>query len=531
MPRCDSDSRAERLLKLAVAMDWLSAGENPSGLPARDDALFLPAEWGVPADVPFRRYRDEMELPEAFRTGGNGGLLIRNGRYASKRAGILPRRLPEGADVVAVTVAREQSEYRERLHTTGDGRVMGFRRLYRDGVAPAAVPADWPHAVFVTSHGLATLDQGSIPASFTQLIERASSAGLVTAALEVGGDAWDLGSDQGLLAFYCGRLAGRAPRTRYEGAPIPAGGGLFGDVLLGGGANISESAVIIGPAFVADGASVGANALVRASIAGPGAVIGEGAVISNRVILEGDGAVNTPAAPSRSIRARWDGQERSYRQWPLISYARLGKRAFDILFSLCAFVILATIFPLVALAIKLNSKGPVFYGHTRQGLHGRIFRCLKFRTMVQNAEAAQEELRAVNEVDGPQFKMEDDPRVTIVGAFLRATNLDEIPQFINVLKGDMSIVGPRPSPDAENQMCPWWREARLSVRPGITGLWQVERSRSRDNDFQEWIYYDVQYVRSLSFGRDIIIIFKTFGVLGSAFAKLFVTRTEAQTEK
>ena len=189
---------------------------------------------------------------------------------------------------------------------------------------------------------------------------------------------------------------------------------------------------------------------------------------------------------------------------------------------------LATVFPLVAAAIKLTSRGPVFYGHKRQGLRGKTFRCLKFRTMIVDAESVKQDLMAINEVDGPQFKIEDDPRVTIVGAFLRATNLDEIPQFINVLKGDMSIVGPRPSPDEENQMCPAWREARLSVRPGITGLWQVMRSAERTNDFHEWIHYDVQYVRRLSPLLDLKITAKTVLVLAGAVTKLFVTRGSAR---
>ena len=130
--------------------------------------------------------------------------------------------------------------------------------------------------------------------------------------------------------------------------------------------------------------------------------------------------------------------------------------------------------------------------------------------MMPDAEKARSKLRAKNDVDGPQFKMKDDPRIFRVGRILRRLNLDEIPQFWNVLIGQMSIVGPRPSPEKENQMCPAWREARLSVRPGITGLWQVSRKRDRDDtDFQEWIYYDVQYIKKQSVWLDLKIIFKT----------------------
>ncbi len=126
------------------------------------------------------------------------------------------------------------------------------------------------------------------------------------------------------------------------------------------------------------------------------------------------------------------------------------------------------------------------------------------------ADALQGQLRAINEVDGPQFKLSNDPRLTKLGNFLRRTNVDELPQLINVLLGHMSLVGPRPSPDCENQLCPPWRRTRLSVRPGITGLWQVLRLRDQDqSDFQEWIYYDVEYVRHQSFWLDVQIILYT----------------------
>jgi lipopolysaccharide/colanic/teichoic acid biosynthesis glycosyltransferase len=117
--------------------------------------------------------------------------------------------------------------------------------------------------------------------------------------------------------------------------------------------------------------------------------------------------------------------------------------------------------------------------------------------------------------------MADDPRITTVGRFLRETYLDEIPQFINVLCGQMSIVGPRPSPEWENTLCPPWRDARLSVRPGITGLWQVYRTRQPQRDFQEWILYDTQYVRDFSFGLDLWICWRTFRRMVGSFLSQF----------
>ena len=137
------------------------------------------------------------------------------------------------------------------------------------------------------------------------------------------------------------------------------------------------------------------------------------------------------------------------------------------------------------------------------------------------ADSFQSRLQAMSEVDGPQFKIEDDPRITTVGKFLRDTYLDEIPQFFNVLVGQMSLIGPRPSPEKENSLCPPWRDARLSVRPGITGLWQICRTRGEGQDFQEWIYYDTKYVKGLSVGVDLWLFWKTVKKLVKGFAKQF----------
>jgi lipopolysaccharide/colanic/teichoic acid biosynthesis glycosyltransferase len=189
---------------------------------------------------------------------------------------------------------------------------------------------------------------------------------------------------------------------------------------------------------------------------------------------------------------------------------RVVKRCLDASIAFCGLVLLSPLLLLVAAAVKLTSAGPVLFGHVRQGLGGREFRCLKFRSMKVGAERMQSELRALNEVDGPQFKIKNDPRLTPVGGFLRKTNIDELPQLWNVLVGDMSLVGPRPSPDAENQLCPAWRRARLSVLPGITGLWQVLRERQNTaSDFQEWIYYDMEYAKHRSLWLDLLILLYT----------------------
>ena len=180
------------------------------------------------------------------------------------------------------------------------------------------------------------------------------------------------------------------------------------------------------------------------------------------------------------------------------------KRVIDLIGAIVGLVALSPLLLVVAVLVKCTSRGPVLFVHRRQGLGGEEFGCLKFRTMHVGADAEQALLQARNEVDGPQFKITSDPRLTGLGVWLRRRNVDELPQLVNVLLGQMSLVGPRPSPDEENQLCPEWRRVRLSVKPGITGLWQVLRLRDEQHsDFQEWIYYDQEYARHRSIWLDL----------------------------
>ncbi|HET6249641.1 MAG TPA: sugar transferase [Tepidisphaeraceae bacterium] len=198
---------------------------------------------------------------------------------------------------------------------------------------------------------------------------------------------------------------------------------------------------------------------------------------------------------------------------PLSSVYRTTKRLFDVLFSLMGLMLTLPFYPIVMLAIFLEDGSPCFFGHERETLEGRTFRCWKFRSMRKDAQQMTAEMLAMNQADGPQFFIENDPRITRVGRILRKSHLDEVPQFINVLLGQMSVVGPRPSPRGENRYCPEWREARLSVRPGITGLWQVRRTRLRGRDFQEWIKYDIEYVESMNWIVDIKLLWQTLAVV------------------
>lgn len=185
----------------------------------------------------------------------------------------------------------------------------------------------------------------------------------------------------------------------------------------------------------------------------------------------------------------------------------LTKRCVDVLLSGLALVASSPAFLLIALAIKLDSQGSVLYRSTRVGRKSATFTCLKFRTMIPRAEALQETLRGLNERDGVLFKMENDPRITRVGRLLRKYSLDELPQFWNVLKGDMSLVGPRPPLPSEVVQYELDHLKRLAVLPGITGLWQVEARR--DPSFENYMKLDMEYVDRWSFWLDLKIMLKT----------------------
>jgi lipopolysaccharide/colanic/teichoic acid biosynthesis glycosyltransferase len=189
----------------------------------------------------------------------------------------------------------------------------------------------------------------------------------------------------------------------------------------------------------------------------------------------------------------------------------LVKGVVDRTVAAAALVVLAPVLGLLAALVKLSSPGPVLFKQLRGGLNGRPFRMLKFRTMRDGAERQRDELLALNEMDGPVFKIENDPRVTALGRFLRRTSLDELPQLWNVLLGHMSLVGPRPLPVGETQGLHGPFRRRLSMRPGLTCLWQI-RGRN-DLSFQEWMALDLQYVDGWSLGLDFAILMRTVPAL------------------
>lgn len=299
---------------------------------------------------------------------------------------------------------------------------------------------------------------------------------------------------------------------------------LLGPIVIGDDCRIEDYAQIVGPVSLGDRVHVGADAVVRESIVwsdvhleeksvvqrtliGDRSIIGKGETARNAVVMgvrkHNGTAVKVPEGYG-PLSARPGYAPRSLR---LRRALYLGaKRVVDVLLSACALVILSPLLLLIAIAVKLDSPGPAVFRQVRCGKGGKTFPMYKFRTMRADAENVKAGLMARNQVDGPMFKIESDPRITRVGGFLRSSSLDELPQLMNVLKGQMSLVGPRPLIMEEMKFSPAWRDLRLKVKPGITGLWQAY---GRGVDFHDWISYDTTYVKEQSMMLDLKIVLQT----------------------
>lgn len=187
------------------------------------------------------------------------------------------------------------------------------------------------------------------------------------------------------------------------------------------------------------------------------------------------------------------------------------KRIIDIVGSAFGIIILSPIMIIVAILIKLESKGSIIFSQDRVGKDGKLFKMYKFRSMIENAEELLDKLKDKNEMSGPMFKIKDDPRITKIGKFIRKTSIDELPQLFNVLKGEMSLVGPRPNLPKEVEKFTDFQKQKLLAKPGLTCYWQV---MGRNNiDFEDWMKLDVKYIKERSIVVDIKLIFKTFFVL------------------
>ena len=205
----------------------------------------------------------------------------------------------------------------------------------------------------------------------------------------------------------------------------------------------------------------------------------------------------------------------NYQTYVATEWQLFIKRVLDAAVSLFLLILFMPLFLIVALGIKLDSKGPVFFKQRRSGLNGRKFTLIKFRSMYLGSETRKKDLRRLNEMSGPVFKMHRDPRVTPFGRFLRKFSIDELPQFFNVLRGDMSLVGPRPPLPEEVDLYETWQRRRLSMKPGITCIWQV--SGRNKIDFNQWMEMDLQYIDNFSIWLDLKLLTRTLAVVVTGY--------------
>jgi lipopolysaccharide/colanic/teichoic acid biosynthesis glycosyltransferase len=527
------------LLIAEAARQAFSAADAPPS-PQSDIAWVIPPQWGTSVLAgPGHVLHTDLYAAVSGRAESSRQpwLALSHGRFVTRaRPALLDSVLAENhADVVAVQVSPQLQGRRERIRLTAEGELVGCRRLYSDVAEPTLPATCRPHHVFIRTACVERLFREGSVRNLEDVLARSQTSGLKVRFFSVAGAEIDLASSQGLLTL-CAWMLTPACRPRAVSpllcdrmnprAGVAPEARMVGPVLVGGGVQVEAGAIVVGPTVLCDGTRVGAHALVDAS------VVGEGVAVPSERRWAGACVLTPEDEPAQTSTERAATAvtgcgvaamhlEGEFRTWPRFSYVRCLKRVADVIMALVVILLFAPIIPFLALAIRLNSPGPIFYRDLRQGRHGRPFHCIKFRTMRVGAAEIQDKLRFVSEVDGPQFKINDDPRISGVGRFLRETCIDEIPQFFNVLAGQMSVVGPRPSPESENTQCPAWRDARLSVRPGITGLWQIHRTRLPFKDFQEWIYYDTKYVRDLSLKNDLWICIQTFRHLLSSFVEQF----------
>lgn len=393
-------------------------------------------------------------------------------------------------EILSIRIHDERERgYRERIITGADNSFVRFERIYADTDSRLARVALTP------DRRLAHLWQKASDAPTAWREIRKEVDRTQRSVISVNGSVFDRAEDAQVMEFMrtlmqrwprpdatVTRISQRSSKSKIwsdQASSIDDGTTLVGPLWVGAGRKISKDTSIVGPKVLWDdpNARPPVETLQWQEI-----------------------------EPSPTFRISVKPRQRG-------GFSRACKRLFDIVFALVVLALTLPLYPFVMLAIWLEDGRPFFFAHRRETLGGKLFHCLKFRSMRRDADQIKARLAAQNQADGPQFFIEDDPRLTNIGRFIRKTYIDELPQFFNVLMGSMSIVGPRPSPHRENQYCPPWREARLSVRPGITGLWQVRRTRRRGMDFQEWIKYDIEYVENISWRLDLAIIWETICVV------------------
>jgi lipopolysaccharide/colanic/teichoic acid biosynthesis glycosyltransferase len=418
---------------------------------------------------------------------------------------------------------------KERLNFDATGQIRGIHRHYEDATWPflAGVAATvLPGAAGILTAGLATRSLAGLRSALT-------ARGVPGRDIPVKGGSIDLRTEHGLLAANelfvlqaADTQAGpRSSKPIYIGSEhrIHARARLIGPIVIHSHVEIEENATVLGPAVIGAGARIAAGAVAAHVTVGPDCVVQRGQVVRDQAWFQianeesSAGQCGRLSYGERLARLSFLAAESSQLEdeaVPTLHRHLFLKRALDVTVAAVALLLLLPVLAIIATAVWLESRGPIFFGDQREGMSGRAFGCWKFRTMFTGAHLAQIQLNGLNQTDGPHFKVERDPRVTKVGRVLRALNVDELPQLFNVLIGQMSLVGPRPSPFRENQVCVPWREARLSVRPGITGFWQVCRHHRSAGDFHQWIEYDLLYVQHLSLWLDLKILAATVLTLG-----------------
>jgi lipopolysaccharide/colanic/teichoic acid biosynthesis glycosyltransferase len=478
----------------ARASDGISSAGAPSA--QRAGATEAPTIWGLdPVQLHDHYWAARgvqvvrLGAPSSVVEGAELYLLTDRNTLALFRVRPLLDTLSWAAPLVLIARVHEDCRrpYREHAVTAPDGSLQRFVRRY------AARYTRTARVAFTPDRDIAQAWQAmhDTPRPWRRLRRQIPAARRETRSVR--GRFYDLREEAELDRFtrdlvgawpgpsaIVSRALAHGPAVRADPeARIAEGARLIGDVWVGAGRTVAADDLVVGPAILWDDPA--RRPVVQHIQWGD---------LEPMAVL-----ARTPRPAKRS------------------SLSRMAKRAFDIVFALAVLGLTLPLYPLIMLAIWLEDGRPFFFAHGRETLGGREFPCLKFRSMRKDAEQIKAQLAQRNQADGPQFFIEDDPRLTRAGRYLRKANLDELPQFLNVLAGHMSVVGPRPSPRHENQFCPAWREARLSVRPGITGLWQVNRTRIRGADFQEWIKYDIEYVEHQSWGLDLQIIWRTIRVI------------------
>ena len=406
------------------------------------------------------------------------------------------------------------------LAVVGVGRAMGiYARLYTGNVRRAAV--DTLRQVALSMLALMALLyllnlETPISRPFTALLAAYLACGLIVYRAAAGGFRGELRKALGAEAsfFVVGDGEKALEMARELEAAEPYGARLSGIVDCGRGLGASQQLVKQYPVYPLDALPRLLNEQVVDEVvfAVSGKQVSE---LEGMFVLCDEHGVKTrlvadffPHVHSRMYFDRFGTK-------PLLTFSTspsdelllLAKRIFDIVLSAASLVFLAIPMAALACAIKLTSKGPAIFEQTRCGLNGRAFKFYKFRSMVENAEALRAGIEHLNEKDGPAFKIADDPRLTVLGRFLRRYSIDEWPQFWNVLRGDMSFVGPRPAVPSEVERYEVWQRRRLRMRPGLTCLWAV---RGRDKlDFATWMRMDLEYIDNWSLSLDMKILLQS----------------------